>query len=221
MVDEYPPSTADSTPVSAPVETVERQKKPRTWIRELVETAVLTVAIFLVVRIALQNFKVEGDSMFPTLHDGEYILVNKVDYMIGSPHRGDIIVFNAAPAHQPDKDFIKRVIGVPGDRVSVHDGAVWINGKALKEPYEAQRPDYTWPSGAPPESTTYCRIVANTCVIPKDDYFALGDNRNNSQDSHLWGLLPRHYIVDKAWISYWPVKDLHVFDSAKPFAHTY
>jgi signal peptidase I len=225
--DEGAPAVPDfveqSTVGPAPVETMTKPKRRRTWVRELVETAVLTIAIFLVVRIALQNFKVEGDSMFPTLHDGEYILVNKIDYMLSSPHRGDIIVFNATPAHAPDKDFIKRVIGLPGDHVAVHDGSVWINGKRLNEPYEAQAPDYTWPSGGGFGSigTTLCRIVASTCVIPPDDYFVLGDNRNNSQDSHLWGLLPRHYIVGKAWISYWPVKDLHVFDSARPFPHTY
>ena len=88
--------------------------KRRSAVRELLETAVLTIAIFLVVRVALQNFKVEGDSMFPNLHNGEYILVNKVDYMIHPPHRGDIIVFHAVQAGQPDKDFIKRGIGLPG-----------------------------------------------------------------------------------------------------------
>src|SRR5260370_38163553 len=101
----------------------------RSWVRELLETAVLTVAIFLVVRVALQNFKVEGESMLPNLHNGEYILVNKIDYMLHSPGRGDIIGFNAVPAGAPDKDFIKRVIGLPGDTVEGENHAVYINGR--------------------------------------------------------------------------------------------
>lgn len=169
----------------------------RSWVRELVETAILTIAIFLVVRVALQNFKVEGDSMYPNLHNGEYILVNKIDYMIHSPHRGDIIVFQAVPAGQPDKDFIKRVIGLPGESVAVHNDSVYVNGHRLNEPYISAfyRPTYTW----------------GPKTVPPNDYFVLGDNRNNSQDSHLWGWLPKQYIIGRAWVSYWPPKELHLF----------
>src|SRR5947209_5868947 len=117
----------------------------RSIVRELLETAVLTIAIFLVVRVALQNFKVEGESMLPNLHNGEYILVNKIDYMLHSPQRGDVIVFNATPAGQPDKDFIKRVIGLPGETVQVKNDADFINGKPLKESYIDQPPTYTFP----------------------------------------------------------------------------
>jgi signal peptidase I len=171
--------------------------KRRSWVKELVETAILTIAIFLIVRVALQNFKVEGDSMFPNLHNGEYILVNKIDYMIKSPSRGDIVVFQATPAHQPDKDFIKRIIGLPGETVAVHDQGVYINGKRLSESYigPLYRPTYTYPA----------------TKVPSGDYWVLGDNRNNSQDSHLWGMLPRKYIIGKAWISYWPPSNLHIF----------
>jgi signal peptidase I len=178
--------------------------KRRSAFRELLETAVLTIAIFLVVRVALQNFKVEGDSMFPNLHNGEYILVNKVDYMISSPHRGDIIVFHAVQAGQPDKDFIKRVIGLPGETVAVHNDAVYVNNHRLNEQYidAAHRPMYT-------ESPT---------KVPNNEYFVLGDNRNNSQDSHLWGMLSKQYIIGKAWVSYWPPQQLHVFDGA-PTGH--
>src|SRR5437588_12789964 len=94
----------------------------RSILRELVETAVLTIAIFLLVRVALQNFKVEGQSMEPNLHDGEYILVNKVDYMLHSPERGDVVVFRAVPAGQPDRDCIKRIVGLPGDRRAIQGG---------------------------------------------------------------------------------------------------
>jgi signal peptidase I len=178
---------------------VPARRKNSFW-RELLETIILTVIIFLVVRVALQNFKVEGDSMSPNLHNGEYILVNKVDYMLHSPQRGDIVVFRAVPAAEPDRDFIKRVIGLPGDTVAIHNGAVYINGQRLSEPYIKTPPDYTFPSTA----------------VPRGDYFVLGDNRNNSDDSHMWASiwLPRNDIIGKAWVSYWPPQDLAVFQAA-------
>src|SRR5579859_1110694 len=170
----------------------------RSWVRELLETAILTIAIFLVVRVALQNFKVEGESMMPTLQNGEYILVNKVDYLFHGPQRGDVIVFRAVPAGQPDRDFIKRVIGLPGDTVAVHGGSVYINNRPLAEKYILQRPTYTFPAQR----------------VPKGSYFVLGDNRNNSEDSHLWKWLPRNDIIGKAWVSYWPLNDMHLFETA-------
>ena len=172
--------------------------KRRSFFRELLEMAVLTLAIFLVVRVALQNFKVEGMSMEPNLHNSEYILVNKIDYFFHSPERGDIVVFRATPAGQPDKDFIKRVIGLPGETVGVHNGTVYINYHPLKESYNHLRPDYNFPDQR----------------VPKGDYFVLGDNRNNSEDSHIWKWLPRSDIIGKAWISYWPLSNLHVFQAA-------
>jgi signal peptidase I len=168
-------------------------------VRDVLETAVLTIAIFLLVRVALQNFKVEGQSMEPNLHDGEYILVNKVDYMLHSPERGDIVVFRAVPAGQPDRDFIKRIIGLPGDRVAVHGGFVYVNGRPLHESYidRLHRPTYPFP----------------TKTVPKGDYFVLGDNRNNSFDSSKWAqpFLPRSDIIGKAWIAYWPPADISLF----------
>jgi signal peptidase I len=167
------------------------EKKRRSVARELVQTAVLAALIFLGVRAALQNFRVEGESMFPTLHDSEYVLVDKIDYMFHSPARGDIIVFRAVPALQPDRDFIKRVIGLPGDIVSVHDGGVYINGHRLHEGYIGEPPSYTFAARR----------------VPKDDYFVLGDHRNDSFDSAKWTTTPwlaRKYIIGKAWLAYWP-----------------
>lgn len=171
--------------------------KRRSMIRELLEMAILTVAIFLVVRVALQNFKVEGTSMLPNLQNNEYILVNKVDYMLHSPERGDIIVFRAIPAGQPDRDFIKRVIGLPGDTIQVKNGGVYVNDHKLSESYIHQKPLYTFPRSR----------------VPNGSYFVLGDNRNNSEDSHLWKWLPRNDIIGKAWVSYWPLNDVHVFNA--------
>jgi signal peptidase I len=177
-------------------------KRRSSWLRELVETAILTIAIFLLVRVALQNFKVEGQSMEPSLHNDEYILVNKVDYLLHSPERGDVIVFRAVPAGTPDRDFIKRIIGLPGDRVSVHNDAVYLNGRRLPESYldASHRPTYTFP----------------TKIVPKDDYFVLGDNRNNSFDSSKWTIstfLPRSDIIGKAWVAYWPPGDINFFQT--------
>jgi signal peptidase I len=169
----------------------------RSVFRELLQTVALTLVIFLGVRTGLQNFRVDGLSMYPNLHNGEYILVNKVDYLIHSPQRGDIIVFRAVPANQPDRDFVKRVIGLPGETVAVHNGRVYINNRRLSEPYIQTPPDYTF----------------GPSTVPPNNYFVLGDNRNNSQDSHLWKWLPREDIIGKAWVSYWPPASLQLFQA--------
>ena len=173
--------------------------KRRTFVRELVETAILTLAIFLVVKVAVQNFKVEGESMLPNLHNGEYILVNKVDYLVHAPQRGDIVVFRAVPAGEPDKDFIKRIIGLPGETVAVRNNTVYIDGRSLNEPYAHFPEDYTFPPK----------------VVPPGDYFVLGDHRNDSYDSSKWPVpwLPRADIVGKAWIAYWPPSDATILQT--------
>ncbi len=163
--------------------------------RDFLQTAVLTLVIFLAVRTGVQNFRVEGRSMEPNLHNGQYILVNKVDYMLDRPERGDIIVFRATPAGQPDRDYIKRVIGLPGETVAVHNGAVYINHHRLAERYILSPPAYTY--------------TART--VPPNSYFVLGDNRNESADSHVWNWLPRSDIIGKAWISYWPPEAFHLY----------
>lgn len=186
--------TADSTVTPA-------SKSRTSWVRELLETAVLTLAIFLVVRVALQNFRVEGSSMRPNLHNGEYILVNKIDYMLSSPHRGDVVVFRAVPAGEPDKDFIKRVIGLPGEVVAVKNHTVYINQHPLHETYIRNGYVETYTFG--PQK------------VPPGDYFVLGDNRNDSFDSSRWASpwLPKGDIIGKAWISYWPPGDLSLFQT--------
>lgn len=169
----------------------------RSLLRELVETLILTVAIFLVVKVAIQNFRVDGLSMLPNLHNGEYILVNKVDYALGAPKRGDIVVFRAVPAGEPTKDFIKRVIGLPGETVAVRNNTVYINGKALKEPYKHLPSNYTF----------------GPRKVPAGEYFVLGDHRGDSDDSHMWAStwLPRKDIIGKAWVSYWPPSEAHLY----------
>jgi signal peptidase I len=182
-----------STPVSyaAPATPQPPQKRRRSAIVELIETLAITLVLFLAARASLQPFTVQGQSMEPTLHNHEYILVEKVSYWFRSPERGDIVVFRYPG--DPSEDYIKRVIGLPGDHVVVHDGHVYVNGRQLTEPYIAAPPDYT-----------------DDRVVAPGDLYVLGDNRDNSSDSHEWGLLPRANIIGRAWIAYWPLPDLTI-----------
>ena len=157
-------------------------------LREGVETAVLSLLVFLLMRAVVQNFRIEGYSMEPNLHQGQYLIVNKAVYRwVHPPERGDIIVFEYPRA--PDRDFIKRVIGLPGEKVEIRNGVVYINDKPLPEPYLKNHRGH---GNFPPT------------VLGPDQYFVLGDNRDNSSDSRMWGPLPKDNIIGKAWISYWP-----------------
>jgi signal peptidase I len=147
----------------------------------------LTLVIFLGVRFGVQTFRVEGFSMEPTLQTNQYLLVNKVSYMIGEPKRGDVVVLKFP--QDPRRDFIKRIIALPGEEVEVRSGLVLIDGKPLDEPYILAKPAYPYPKRR----------------VPAGSYFVLGDNRNNSHDSHVWDWLPKEYIIGKAWVSYWPM----------------
>src|SRR6266851_10029925 len=141
-------------------------------VREVIETIVLTVLMFLVIRFAVQNFNIEGTSMEPSLHNQELILVDKWTYLFRPPTRGDVIVFVAPP--NPTQDYIKRIIGLPGDVITIQNTTVYVNGKALAEPYvDPQR------QGNPYTSFT-------NRIVPDGAYFVLGDNRNGSSDSRDW-----------------------------------
>jgi signal peptidase I len=155
-------------------------------LRELIETIALTVVIFLLIRFAVQNFRIEGFSMEPNFHDGQFLIVNKLIYVLHPPERGDVIVF--IPPNNTTRDFIKRVIGLPGDQIEIVNGRVLVNGAPLDEPYPLNPGTYS----------------SETLVVPADEYFVLGDNRNNSSDSHSWGPVPANSIIGKAWVSYWP-----------------
>lgn len=161
---------------------------------EVLETAVLTLLLFMVVRLTVQNFKVDGPSMMPTLQNSEYILVDKAEYYLHAPRRGDVIVFIAPPS--PTTDYVKRIIGVPGDNIRVtQDGVVYVNGARINEPYVN---DLDNPYG----QVTY-HLKAN-------QYFVLGDNRGDSSDSRAWGPVPRNYIIGKAALVYWPASEMHL-----------
>lgn len=180
----------------------------RSFLREVLETLLLTVLLFLLVRITVQASGVPTTSMEPSIHPGQRLLIVKAVYFKVSegplkklpfmkregntayffhpPRRGEVIVFR--PPVDPKNEYIKRVIATPGETVEIKDGKVFINGVPLKEPYIKEPPRYT--------------MVPR--VVPADSYFVLGDNRNYSADSHIWGMVPAQNIVGKAWLIYWP-----------------
>jgi len=158
----------------------------KSFFREIIITSVLALAIFFLLRFTIDTVIILGISMEPSFHSGQRILVSKVVYRIHEPERGDVIVFK--PANGERGEFIKRIIAQPGDTVEVKDGAVYVNGTELKEPYIKNPPNYHLPEQE----------------IPANHYFVLGDNRNKSNDSHSGWVVPRQNIVGKAWISIWP-----------------
>jgi len=152
---------------------------------DLIETLILAVILFLIINSVSARVRVDGFSMRPTLEDGEFILVNRLAYKLGTPRRGEIIVFRSPVT--PGEDLIKRIIGLPGDDIKIQNGHVYINGTLLDEPYIAASPIYsgTW------------QVVAGYL-------FVLGDNRNDSSDSHSWGLVPQKNVVGRSLLIYWP-----------------
>ena len=159
----------------------------KAFIRDTLITILLTVVVFFAVQNTIQVSIVNGSSMEPDLHSGQRLIVNKVAYYLGDPQRGDIIIFRPPPSPL-STPYIKRIVGLPGETVEVKTGAVYINGAPLTEPYIKERANYS----RPPEK------------IAADNYFVLGDNRNNTNDSHIWGPVPRENIIGKASLSIWP-----------------
>ncbi len=161
---------------------------------DIVETILLSAILFLMINALSARVRVDGFSMVPTLQDGEFVFVNRLAYKFDEPNRGDIIVFHY-PLDPQRQDLIKRIIGLPGDEVRVNGGKVLINGIEIVEPYIAAPPTYhgRWQVG-------------------EEELFVLGDNRNDSSDSHSWGLLPINQIVGKALFIYWPSTDWKMID---------
>ncbi len=193
----------------------------RRIIREFVETALLALLMFVALEFSVQNFKVEGASMSPTLGSGQYLLVNKAVYTrldLGGlasllspdksegecedgsvfafhpPEHGEIVIFHY-PLN-PERDFVKRVIGVPGDSIEIVRGQVIRNGEPIDEPYVIE----------------FGRQSDGPLMVPEGSYYVLGDNRRSSNDSRDWGLVPIENIVGRSWMVYWPPNSFGVFD---------
>jgi signal peptidase I len=177
-------------------------KRPLGCLFEVVETLVLTVVIFLVIQnFVAQPYRVEQESMQRTLEQGQYLLVDKLTPRFDAYSRGDIVVFtppnegaeNATP-------FIKRVIGLPGDRIEIKDGAVLVNNRRLDEPYIYDR--------QPTEATG----ERDTFSVPAGTLFVMGDHRANSTDSRVFGPIPLSNVVGRAWLRYWPITTVRILD---------
>lgn len=162
---------------------------------DILEPIVLAFAVFMIVYLWLaQPHRVEGRSMVPNFLDREYILTNKLAYQKADPQRGDVVVFHAPPPY--DSDFIKRVVGLPGETIMVKEGWVYIDGQKLEEIY------------LPADYVTGEKAFLREGVpykIPERYYIVLGDNRSFSSDSREWGPISQRAIVGKAWIRYWPL----------------
>ena len=193
--------------------------------KDLIESIILATLVFIVIQTAIQNFKVEGSSMDPTLSHGQYVIVDKVSYFrldtnrfsriipiwksqdsraqfaLEPPKRGEIIVFSYPL--DPDRDFVKRVIGMPGDTIQIGNGEVVVNGNIMEEDYISSltpKGDLWFADGFRPEITT----------LQEQEYFVLGDNRLGSNDSRNWGPVPENNIHGKVWLAYWPVSKFAV-----------
>jgi signal peptidase I len=187
MLDPEAVDNSSDSQLSAP-QPQERRSNLKRALIDIVETIVIALLLFLVINTISARIRVDGRSMEPTLKSGQFVLVNKLAYKIGSPQYGDIIVFHYP--RNPDQEYIKRVIGLPGDLVEIKAGEVFVNDQLIDEPYILNEPTYQ-----------------DRVRVPVNALFVLGDNRNNSSDSHTWGAVPLESVVGKAILIYWPPQD--------------
>jgi signal peptidase I len=215
-MNEDTPATAlseESQPPSAGAPPAAPTSGTRLWAlaREILETLVLALLVFLIVHSLWRNYRVEGLSMEPGIHDGQWVVVNHVVYNQGfpvsllrrtigrsgagsklidrffhAPRRGDVIVF--VPPTSSSKDYIKRVIGIPGDKIEIRQGRVYVNDRLLTEPYIRPGPVQSW----------------GPAYVGIGELFVMGDNRGNSTDSRSFGMLQQKKVIGQAWLSYWP-----------------
>jgi len=176
----WPASAAElpARPAGAP------RARPIWW--QLGETLLVAAVVFFALEFATGRFRVEGPSMQPNLYTGQYVLADKLAYRLGSPQRGDVVT--VLPNLPTTQEYIKRLVGLPGDSLVVRSGSVWINGGLISEPYIAEPPRYS-----------------GSWQLGPDQYFVMGDNRNDSDDSHIWGAVHRRAITGKVVLVYWPL----------------
>lgn len=158
---------------------------------------VVIIAIAFVLSIVIRNYLVDTrivptGSMIPTIQLQDRLIVDRFFYKHNPIERGDIVVFSAPVAAAEDKDLVKRVIGLPGEKLEIKSGTVFINDRMLAEPYIENPADYDY----------------GPVDIPDDSFFMLGDNRKYSKDSHVWGYVPAENLLGKVWIRYWPIERL-------------
>ena len=189
----------ETTQPEVQVQVESQQQDPDNWKRfllDILETVILAVVLYFGINAISARVRVDGLSMNPTLQHGEYVLVSRLAYKTGTPERGDIIVFSY-PIDQK-QDLIKRVIGLPGETVTIRNSEVLINGEKLQETYIAQPP-----------------IYSGEWTVGEGQLFVLGDNRNDSKDSHQWGLLPIENVIGKALLIYWPPPEWNLINHTR------
>lgn len=161
---------------------------------ELIEFIAIIGAIFVVVRyFVAEPHKVFGSSMVPNFHNGDFIITNKISLRLGEPQRGEVIILQNP--RDPNQVFIKRIIAFPGERLKITDGKVYINDQPVEEPY--------LPTGTLTRGGSFSS-ESEEILIPNDQYFVMGDNRNGSSDSREWGPITKDKIIGQAWLRYWP-----------------
>lgn len=189
--EQYEPLDESLTPPGQPASSA------RSFFSELLQTLLLAALLYFAIDAVFARVRVLNISMQPTLYEGNIVLVNKLAYKLGQMKTGDVVIFHDPNSH--NEDFIKRLIGKPGDQVVVQNGEVFVNGVQLDEPYIAVEPAY-----------------AGTWQVPEDSIFVLGDNRNQSSDSHSWGFVPFPDVVGKALIVYWPLDEIKLVTHHQP-----
>jgi signal peptidase I len=193
---------SESQPIAAP-------KVKNLWLGILAAIGLILVLLPGLLRFMVETRSIPAGSMLPTLQIDDRLIIDKLSYRFGDPQRGDIVVFN--PTAQLEKEkykdaFIKRVIGIPGDRVDVKAGKVYINGKVLPEKYLDEPSAQDWSTSDRFTSDEMYKVPwPADGRVPQGQYLVLGDNRNNSYDSHYWGFVPKDKIVGKATVRFWPM----------------
>ena len=171
------------------------------FLLDIAQTLVLSIVFFIVIWFFFfRPFQVNGLSMFPTFKDKEYVLANIIGTHFSSPKHGDVVVFKAPPNNE--QDFIKRIIGIPGDKIMIKNGYVYVNGLIIDE-NKYLKADVKTYGGAFLKET-------QEITIPPDQYIALGDNRMYSSDSREWGFVPKDFIIGKSFFAYWPLEDMQI-----------
>ncbi len=171
---------------------------------EMLKIVIIAIVIIIPVRFfVIQPFFVKGNSMEPNFANGEYLIINEIGYRLSNPDRGDVIVFKYP--RNPSEYFIKRIVGLPGEKVLINDGKITITKDDFMEPVILDEKDYL-----PGDTETRGQLEL---TLGEDEYAVLGDNRNASSDSRMWGALPGDNIVGEAWLKLWPLKDISVVSS--------
>jgi len=174
-------------------------RKVYAFLLDAVQTLLVAAAVFLVIYMFLfRPFEVNGESMNPNFHDKEYVLTNLIALRFGSPKLGDVVVFKAPL--DPEKDYIKRVIGVAGDTVMINEGLVYLNNQLLDESAYLNSSVKTYPGAFLKEGVPV--------TVPPGEYFVMGDNRSHSSDSREWGFVKQDELIGESLLVYWPVSDM-------------